>query len=70
MMEWRSNAAGGHLHEFLLANPLSKNLAEVWRNAMAATRDIQVALFQDGHAMSGLAENVRYGETANSCKAR
>lgn len=70
MMEWRSNAAGGHLHEFLLADPLPEDLAEVRRNAMSTTRDIQVASFQNRDAMSSLAENVRYGEAANSYKAR
>lgn len=69
MMKWRANTSCGHLHELLLTNPLSQNLAEIWRYAMSAAGDVEAASFQHPDPMPRLAEDICDRETTDPCNA-
>lgn len=52
MVKRCADATRGNFHELFFANPLSKNFAEVGRNALTATGDVEVVLLEDGDAVS------------------
>ena len=58
MMERCADAPRRHLHQFFLANPLPEYLAQVWRDTLASTRDIEVVSLEHRDAVSRLAQDV------------
>ena len=68
IVEWRADARYRQPRQLLLAHPLPQELAEVWRDAVAAAELFEVVLLEDRHAMARAAEHVRDREAADACR--
>lgn len=66
-MERSPDTSRRNLHKLLFTDPLSENLAEIWRHPLPTARDVEVMTLEDPNPMTRSAQYVCDCKTTNTC---